>query len=581
MTTSLVQDALELNLLLSPLAHALIKNFSFKSQFLSYCSSLPLPKNSIISWVQVKSFFESNNWNWKAFVLSNLPVILLEQGFLLSSSIDPHSIPIDDLQVLLDTLASFASTKSVFDTEMLSFLETNFGTSRNETTHSSSASSFPPSSVSAIQSVPESTPTGFLKPSLDSIFTQTVINDSISYATINLASITSPISLQTFQDFFVSRFQQLDRILKANNQDDKNRPAYPHSSKEIELNQRIFITGIVTQTALASTQLYSTKIQLENSILNCTIIASISIQQRSKIPFGMLVGIVGKVVDIEYLNNDKIILSISSEDWFYPEIVAPLKKTPPMNTNESWAVIIGSVNYSQSQFSINLITRFVKWLQTIHENFRISYALFIGGILSNDRDSHSFSNGSTSGNFSESFQSKYSSFNSLIEKIPSNIHTFIIPSSGDATNRFLPQPALSQKFHSSNDNIHYLQNPNVLNLEGKDILVYNPYQFFSHDLFLLQPEKFGIDLLTYRHLCPIWEENQNVVFPYSFDTLIIPDNIDFFVFNHPSQAILSNYKNINMLSVPVNDKTTTEDFSILIFNLHSQERKVIKIPLNS
>ncbi len=576
MDSSLVQDALDLNLLFSPLALTLIRNFSFKDEILSFCSSLPHLKSSIISWREIKSFFESNNWNWNAFIQSNLHTILLEKGFLLSSSIDPTSIPLDDFDLFLDILTHFVSSKTVFDSEMLAFLKNKLSSESNESESSSST-------VTTSSPLVESNfiSNNVQPPSTDSLLYKTVINDSITLSTINLSKIHEDLSLSTFQHYFASRFRQLDSLLQGNNQD-PNQPSYPSSNKEIELNQRIFITGVVTQTSLTSTQLYSTKIQLENPSLNCTIIASISIQQQSKIPFGVLLGLVGKVIDIEYLNDDKTQVSISAEDWFFPGITAPDKKTIPKNTNESWAVIIGSINFSQTTYSLNLLTRLIKWLQTIHDNFRISYTLFIGGILSNKNDFCSFSTiYSASFSMSESFRSDYDSFNSFIEKIPSNIHTFIVPSSGDITNHFLPQPALADNYRSSYDNIHYLQNPHVITLEGKNIFLYNPFQYFSHESFLHQPEKFGIELLNFRHVCPIWDESQNVAFPYSFDSLVIPDNIDFFVFNHPTNSVLSNYKNINLLSVPINDGSNLEDFSVLIFNLHTQERKVISIPLNS
>ena len=398
------------------------------------------------------------------------------------------------------------------------------------------------------------------------------VNHSISITDVNLSINSQNISSSNFERYYLSRFQQLDSILRKMDQESRNRPKNPSSFNEIELNERIFVSGIILQTSLTSTQLYSTKLLLINPLLNCTIIASISIQQQLKIPLGMVIGVIGKVIDLENVNNDRPRVSISSENWFYPGIPSTTKKNQPKSSNESWVALIGSFDLFNKKFSNQLFRKLNKWFQTIHENFRIGYCIFCGGVLAQN-EFNSFSEVKNN-----SFKSEYTFFNSFIEKIPQNIQIFVVPNKFDLTSQFLPQPSIVIDYRSKKENIHYLQNPNFLTLERKKLLIYNPFQFFAQDLFLSQPEKFGIDLLNYRHLCPIWSEDQNIIFPYSHDSLLIPNELDFFILNHPSQSVLSSYKNINLLSVSAIKNANLKEIPILIFNLHTQERKVIKIP---
>ncbi len=565
MDDSLVEQAFDLHLLLSPWIEALIKNFSFKDEFLIFCAAQSESSDPIISWSQLKSFFDSNKWNWNTFILSNLQTILFEHGFLLSCNINRENIPITDGSQLLVTLQAFSSSKAVFDNEMLSDLRKK---------------SFPliKEQKSSSQQIEDAVSTT-VQNDFPYMPKKEHISPSIIIFSNDLKNFYNKVTVQSFEKHFRNRFSLLEQIVIDSHQDDKNRPKYPKTSKEIELNERIFITGLVTQTDLSNTQLYSTKLQLENFSLNCSVIVSISINQQSKIPLGIVLGIIGKVTDIENQAHGKVIVVISAENWFYPGINPPSKKPIPKTTNESWVVIIGSLNFANSQHTRKMLSQFTKWLQRTHENFRISYCIFIGGILS----SHDFDSYTNSGfDFTDedlSPTSKYNSFNQNIEKIPANIQIFIVPSPFDITNQFLPQPQVKINYHSSKKNIFYLQNPNIVTLEDKNLILYNPYQFYSVELFQNQPEKFGIELLNLRHLCPIWEQSQKVFYPYSYDSLIIPEDIDFFVFTHPAQFVLSNYKNISIFGVGPNTDDSLNEFKVVLFNLHSQERKIMTIPL--
>lgn len=551
-------------LLITPLVKTLIKNLSFNNDFINFCLSNKSPDKILITWEDLKLFYENNHWNWEGFLISNIDLILNEFGFVRSSTIKFLEIPDGNLNNLISILHQFSKSKVIFDNEMFNALNNSYKTKiKND--------SLADSEVTVQKSPKHETGERFIFENL----TKVKINPNVTIW-INNQIVTS----FDFISYFTSRFYILDFYLSKYFQELKNKPKKPNSTNDIEINERIFITGIITQTSLTSADLYSTRLELMNSKLQCTIVASISIQQQLKIPLGMGIGIIGKVTDLTRTDENKVELMISSETWFYPGMSSPSKKSSKKVTNESWVAVIGAINFSNfSDYSNSIIKQFVKWLQSIHENFRISYCIFAGGIIS-PREINNFSDSGIDLNEKmNSYSSEYAFFNSNLDIISSNIEIFIIPSNGDFTTQFLPQSSLPNKFHLNKGNIHYLQNPNALTLEGKNLSIYNPFQFSSFEPFVSNPEKFCIDLLNYRHLAPVWLEEHNIIYPYPEDALTINDDIDFMIFNHPKQAFISNYKNINILGVPSNSEDHDSEFSVLVFNLHTSDRKIIKVKI--
>ena len=566
MPESFLSDSLDHQFLLSPLVHSLLQNYSFKNEFLSYCSSLALQNLTVLTWTHLRSFFEHNSWNWSAFIKSNLSSILLEFGFLLSSSVDVSKLPIHDLPDLLNLLEHTPPSKVVFDSEFLSNLNSSSSDSNTSTTELLTTSSEVSSLSPTVSNLGES-------------LTKIVVSPTITIYQFDLPKLFQDLSSNAYDNLFRSRFQQLDQLFTSYYQGLTNKPKYPSSINNIELNERIFITGIIQQTALTSTDLYSTKIQLMNFSFNCSIIASISIQQQSKIPAGLVIGIIGKVTNIVTSSDGPNQLAVSSESWFFPGISSPSKKKTPKVTNESWVVLMGAVDSANKVLINKIYSKFSQWLIAGHDNFRITYCIFLGGVL-NTRKSLSHADATPYAfDFEDQFDFDYSDFKSFLDRIPSTIQTFILPSGHDLTNQFIPQPDLADCINLSKKHIHYLQNPSLLSIEDKSLLLYNPFQFFSFEPFVNQPEKFGIELLNFRHLTPSWDLSHNVSFPYQFDPLIIPGELDFFLFSHPSQSTLSLYKNINILSIASTIDEDSSSFPVLIFNLHTQEKKVITIDL--
>ena len=575
MSDSFLEKALESNLLFSPIVIRLIKNFSFKFEFLNSCLSHNFEEKVVFTWKDLKLFFESNYWNWDSFILNNFDTILHEFGFIRLASIDLQSLPKIDLDNLIKCLNHFTNSKIVFDYEMLAYLTTENNNLINNQNNSQSSST-----IIINEKNNDTNQTINTKIETTSNFTKINLSSTVTIWTFNLMSKQLNMTTSYYNNYFTSRFYLLDKFLDKYYQDLKNKPQKPLSIKEIEINERIFISGIIIQTSLSSADLYSTRLHLINCRLNCSIIASISIQQQFQVPTGLVIGIIGKVTDILNMKNNELQVFISSESWFFPGIFAPTKKQIPKNTNQSWVAVIGSINYSKnSTYTKRLMNQFVKWVRTIHENFRLSYCIFAGGILSSSQFEYYSKPEIDKKDTFNSLRSDFTEFNLILENFPSNIETFVVPSIGDFTTQYLPQSPISTKFCIQKDNIHYLQNPNYISLEGKELLIYNPFQFLSFEPFKDHPEKFCIDLLNFRHLSPVWLENQNVCYPSSQDSLIIREDIDFFIINHPKQNFMSNYKNITLLGVSSNYDNQVSEFQILLFNLHTQERKIVKIQI--
>lgn len=562
MENPFLQEFLDSNLLLSPAVYFLIENLSFKDAFLSYCLDKTSLDSPIVTCLELQSFFVLNNWNWSSFVKNNFSSLLLEYGFFTSATFNDDNLPINDLDNFLSNLRLSLSDEPIIP---ISFIDDFYNKKENlSPTFSSNISNgvFSPVPTEEI--------------SISSInLEKSEINQFISIYRYNLGSRNQKISISSLLSLYRFRFTYLSTLLKLSSQNIRNRPKNPVSTKDIEINERIYLTGIVTQTSFSNVQLNSAKLQIENFDLDCTIQVSISVQQHNKIPLGVCIAIIGKVIDIDLLVGGRVQLTISAENWFYPGILPPTKKSLPKTSSESWVAVVGAFQIDSLFPPKSFLSAFGKWLQTSHENFRIKYCTFLGGIVTKEEfatHSRSFSDPSSESQFLDFF---YESFNKFLGQISSQINVFIVPTITDLTNQFLPQPEIIFTSRLAKDNIFYLQNPNLINLEGKNLLLYNPYQYYSFDPFLNQPEKFAIDLINFRHLAPFWSSDQKVQFPDSIDPLVIPEDIDFFVFHHPSHSIMANFRNINILSIQSNAGPDLDNYSVLIFNLHTNEKKII------
>ena len=324
MSDSFLEKVLESNLLFSPLVLRLISNFSFKSEFLNNCLLHNSLEKVVFTWKDLKFFFETNYWNWDSFILNNFDSILHEFGFIRSASIDLQSLPKIDLDDLIKCLYHFTNSKIVFDYEMLSYLTTEDANIINTKNN-------PKSQPTIIINEKNTDKNQTITTKIETTSNFTKINHS---STVTIWTFdTKPKQLtmisSSYNNYFISRFYLLDNFLEKNYQDLKNKPKKPLTMKEIEINERIFISGIIIQTSLSSADLYSTRLHLINCRLNCSIIASISIQQQFQTPIGLVIGIIGKVTDILNQKNNESQVFISSESWLFPGIYAPTKKQIP------------------------------------------------------------------------------------------------------------------------------------------------------------------------------------------------------------------------------------------------------------
>ena len=134
---------------------------------------------------------------------------------------------------------------------------------------------------------------------------------------------------------------------------------------------------------------------------------------------------------------------------------------------------------------------------------------------------------------------QYSLLGQYLKKIPRHMQVVICPGNHDAVRDAEPQPPLPSEFvqEFSQDNIHFIPNPCMLEIHGLKIMVYHGTSFdalvsnsqklgdaFDH------PEKVAVEMLRRRHLCPTYGEKP--IIPSPEDGMVVEEAPDIFHFGH-------------------------------------------------
>ena len=144
---------------------------------------------------------------------------------------------------------------------------------------------------------------------------------------------------------------------------------------------------------------------------------------------------------------------------------------------------------------------------------------------------------------------QYSMLFNMLDAVPDYIHVFVMPGNHDATQRAEPQPpfdaSIIKDFKKSN--IHIVQNPSFISLNGLDVLAYHGTSLDSviasiPGLAYSQPETAMIELLKRMHLSPIY--GGNIILPSPKDNLVIDKTPDILHMGHIHTNGLANYKGV-------------------------------------
>ncbi|MHA2363825.1 MAG: hypothetical protein ACXAC7_07690 [Candidatus Hodarchaeales archaeon] len=575
---------IEAQFLLDPLLGCILTSYPDYDNFLIYCIENFKEFNSL-NISHLYNYISTKNQNWEDFLRDNFQTICNSLGFLIDPEIIMKVKEYKNLEAFYEYLIELRDS-NFFITEKTVKLfnqKANFKKKTDVTLveHKSKVNSIKQKEKDDLERSDDkitSTTTYLSKLRDKSIkLDQRIIWNNPITQFDKVENQSNP-----FFNLYKDRFSQLDEILQSRRKTEVDTPKNPQFLDDININERIFITGLVEDIQGVGSQLHHAKVRLLNFKLNCIIDALISLSQipGGNLPKGVVIGVSGQVTSI----NQKTI-AVTSEDWIRPSFTPITKKTTLENINESWIAIVGGINLQNIRKNPKW-DNFLKWLKEDHPEFRLRYVVFLGGLVTNQPHPNRESIDHIQNRFTntESIFSSYNEFYHELASLPRSIQFLIVPSPSDMTRNYLPQPSLHTQYQSELSNIHFISNPASLQIEEKNLLLYNPYLYYSRNSeYFTKPGRFLFELLEFRHLAPYWKNTSRVVAPTTFDNLVINQIPDFFFCTHPQATRIMKYKQIQIITVApfnVSQLSTRQEQQkknkIILINIHSKEAREIE-----
>ena len=349
--------------------------------------------------------------------------------------------------------------------------------------------------------------------------------------------------LDGFIDYFRSRFDQLDRILRRRM--DMKDAINIKACEKMPLKSKIKVIGLVTDKRGSGNRLF---IELEDSENSITVMTSD--QETVRKGLTLLKDQIICVEGVKY-KQDLII----ANDFIWPDIPAtnPKRADVPLCTAYLADIHVGSIHFEREMFC-----RFVDWLNLNVGNnnsqllaSKVKYVVIAGdlvdgiGIYPNQMDELNITD----------IREQYEEAARLLADIPDYIEIIITPGNHDAVRRSLPQPAIPEDYAKTlfNDSrVHLLENPCSIQLHGvesyighgkalDEILSSVPGMDFH------SPEK-GVELLLQcRHLAPIYGSSTPIA-PEPQDRLVIPRAPDVIHMGHIHVHGIRKYKGTTIIA---------------------------------
>ena len=316
-------------------------------------------------------------------------------------------------------------------------------------------------------------------------------------------------------------------------------------------------------------------------------------QLAQDIVFDEVIGVVGA-------NGDKIIFA---NNIIQPDI--PLNKELKKSPDEAYALFMSDVHVGSYNFLEEEFNKFLNWIngksgdekQKLISS-KVKYIFFAGDLV----DGVGIYPGQEKDLSIPDIYKQYEKCAELLSKIPANINIIIAPGNHDAMRIAEPQPRLYEDFAGpilNLPNVTVVSNPGMVNVHGNedfpgfDVMLYHGY---SYDYYVANVDslrnKGGYNradliikfLLQRRHLAP--SHSSTLYLPETeYDPLVIDHVPDIFVSGHIHKAVVSNYRNITMISSSCWQAKTEfeekmghepEPARIPMVNLQTREVKILR-----
>ncbi len=362
-------------------------------------------------------------------------------------------------------------------------------------------------------------------------------------------------NIETFQQLFLNRYEQLSTILKNNIKEQTPLLKQNLTKEQIPKDINGILIGMVQDTRVLTTNKFV--IQLENPkseiLTRCVMVQdSESFPGYRDILRDSVVGIIG-VLPKNFQGG--YITAFWGKDIIRPSFQ---QKEFRATTDSHKILFVSDIHFGSQNFVRSVFAKLIKFLtlNDLDSQFQklaseISTLMIVGdlvegvGLFPDQRSAILY----------HSLQTQYEGLSVLLRDIPKNINIIVIPGEHDATQIPNPQPAIDKKIAKTLlelPNLKSFGNPIRISIENMSILAFhgqkNEVLFEKH--FHLDPINpiIGIQhLLEYRHLYPEYG-SFNPIAPYKRDYLVIDEIPDVVVSGHFHQAHFNEYKGVKIIT---------------------------------
>jgi DNA polymerase II small subunit len=330
--------------------------------------------------------------------------------------------------------------------------------------------------------------------------------------------------IEDFQKYFLSRYQQLFKILKQRGDIKGFFRIKDLQKTRLEKNEKVAIIGMVVEKRAFQSGAMNLTIEDPTGRINCLISARKKelLLKASKLLDDQVAAFFGTIYDNRLMINDFVFPDIPrlNQSISYSQLKDPISVCMTSDLH------IGSKEFLGDSF--NDMIAFLNG--KVDDPYQRSLAsqikyLIIGGdvvegvgVYPNQEDDLLITD----------IFDQYKKVAELLAKVPEWIHIIIISGNHDACRLALPQPAISRKYAPDlwdMPNVTMLSNPATIELHGKVFLLYHGNSFedvaaLTPGLSMNKPNGPMLYTLRYRHLIPTFGRRTSIV-PSTHDSLVI------------------------------------------------------------
>ncbi len=373
----------------------------------------------------------------------------------------------------------------------------------------------------------------------------------------NPSSVHIETSFKGFLDHFISRYQQLSRILRTRF-DLKDAMTIADAKRS---SSEVCVVGLVYEKRTTNSGNTLVSIEDPTGILDIIIPNDPIMKEkiRDVIP-DICIGVRGTM-------RGGILIA---KDIMFPEIIPPApSKSPPLSV-----VLISDIHAGSSLFSQKAFYKFINWLKGKKGNSKmrtlaesVKYVIISGDLI----DGAGIYPGQEKELSIKDVDKQYEFIANMLSEIPEHIHIILIPGNHDATSPALPYISFFKEYAYpiyELSNVSVLADPALISIHGTKILISHGRSL--DDILSVTPglsfTKEGVakamrNLLRYRHLAPLYG-SRTPILPVPYDFLVIRTIPHILHMGHVHICTIHKYKGVLLVNSGTWQEQTSYQFSM-------------------